>query len=96
MRPTPEETLDGADRLLRAVLDENQLPADAKATISDVIRMLGAARKAVAGRPAFLEADNDAMRRLLAELIRELPPADTGAREQIRAYLAGRVATSPG
>ena len=96
MRPTPEDTLAGADRLLRAVLEENELPADAKATISDVVRMLGAARKAVADRPTFLEADNDAMRRLLAELIRELPPSDTGAREQIRAYLAGRVATSPG
>ena len=100
MRPTPEETLDGADRLLRAVLDEGGLPADARATITDVVRMVGAARKAVAGRPAFLEADNDAMRRLLAELIRELPAADgpggTAAREQIRAYLSGRVATSPG
>lgn len=96
MRPTPEETLDGADRLLRSVLEENELPVEAKATITDVVRMLGQARRAVADRPAFLEADNDAMRRLLAELIRELPPGDTRAREQIRAYLVGRVATSPG
>ena len=92
MRPTPEETLDGADRLLRSVLEENELPAEAKATITDVVRMLGQARRAVADRPAFLEADNDAMRRLLAELIRELPPGDSRA----RAYLVGRVATSPG
>jgi hypothetical protein len=96
MRPTPEDTLDGADRLLRAVLEEEDVPVDAKATITDVVRMLGQARRAVADRPAFLEADNDAMRRLLADLIRELPPADTGARERVRAYLEQRTAATPG
>ena len=96
MRPTPEDTLDGADRLLRAVLEDDEVPVDARATITDVVRMLNQARRAVADRPAFLEADNDAMRRLLADLIRELPPADTGARERIRAYLEQRTAATPG
>lgn len=96
MRPTPEDTLVGADRLLRAVLEENDLPADASATITDVVRMLGQARKAVAGRPAFLEEDNDRLRELLAELIRELPTTESGPRERIRAYLDARTAASPG
>ena len=66
MRPTPEDTLDGADRLLRSVLDDG-LPVDAAATVTDVVRMLGQVRKAVAERPAFLEPDNDHLRELLSE-----------------------------
>lgn len=97
MRPTPEDTLAGVDRLLRAVLDESDLPADAHATITDVVRMVGQARKAVAERPAFLEQDNDRLRELLADLIRELPATDdAGARERIRSYLEQRTAATPG
>lgn len=96
MRPTPEDTLAGVDRLLRAVLDESELPADAAATVTDVVRMVGQARKAVAERPAFLEQDNDRLRELLAELIRELPAEDSGTRERIRSYLEERTVASPG
>lgn len=96
MRPTPEDTLAGVDRLLRAVLDESELPADAAATVTDVVRMVGQARKAVAERPAFLEQDNDRLRELLAELIRELPAEDSGIRERIRSYLEERTVAGPG
>lgn len=96
MRPTPEDTLAGVERLLRAVLEESELPADAAATITDVVRMVGQARKAVAERPAFLEQDNDRLRGLLAELIRELPAAESGPRERIRSYLEERTVASPG
>ena len=95
MRPTPEDILDGADRLLRAVLEEDTLPADAAATVSDVVRMLRQARRAVAGRPAFVAEDNDRMRALLADLVHDLP-ADAAARERVRAYLTERVAADPG
>ncbi len=96
MRPTPEDTLTGAERLLRVVLEEGQLPPDASATISDVVRMVGQARKAVAERPAFLEQDNDRLRELLSELIRELPEGEAGPRERIRSYLEERTAATPG
>ena len=95
MRPTPEDILDGADRLLRAVLEEEALPADAAATVTDVARMLRQARKAVAGRPAFLAEDNDRMRALLADLVHDLP-AESPSREQVRTYLADRVTADPG
>lgn len=96
MRPTPEDTLTGAERLLRVVLEEGQLPPDASATISDVVRMVGQARKAVAERPVFLEQDNDRLRELLSELIRDLPGGDSGTRERIRSYLEERTAATPG
>ena len=96
MRPTPEDILVGVDRLLRAVLDDSELPADTAATIQDVVRMVGQARKAVAERPAFLEQDNDRLRDLLAELIPELPAGDSGTRERIRSYLEERTVASPG
>ena len=95
MRPTPEDILDGADRLLRATLEENALPADAAATVTDVARMLRQARRAVEGRPAFLAEDNDRMRALLAELVHDLP-AGSPSRERVRSYLADRVAADPG
>lgn len=96
MQPTPEDTLTGAERLLRAVLSESDLPSDAAATIGDVVRMVGQARKAVAERPAFLEQDNDRLRELLSDLIRELPATGSGTREEIRSYLEQRTAASPG
>lgn len=95
MRPTPEDILDRAERLLRTALDEDPLPADTSATVTDVARMLTQARRAVAGRPTFLAEDNDRMRTLLAELVHELP-AGSAAREKVRAYLADRAAADPG
>ena len=73
------------------MLDDG-LPADAAATVTDVVRMLGQARKAVAERPAFLEADNDRLRELLSESIRD----ESGSRERIRTYLEQRTAATPG
>ena len=95
MRPTPEDILDGADRLLRSVLADGTLPADAAATVTDVVRMLGQARRAVAGRPTFLAEDNDRMRALLAELVHDLP-AGSAVRHRVRSYLTERVAADPG
>ena len=95
MRPTPEDVLDGADRLLSAVLQDHALPADASATVTDVVRMLRQARRAVAGRPSFLAEDNDRMRALLAEIVHDLP-AGSAARHRVRSYLADRVAADPG
>lgn len=95
MRPTPEETIAGADRVLRTVLDDYDLPGAAAATITDALRMLGQAQRTVAESPAFLAADNETMRGLLAELIRELPATDLASRERIRSYLADRIETNP-
>lgn len=96
MRPTPEEILAGADRVLRAMNDEHDLPAEAAATLADVLRMLGQARRAVAERPAFLDADNERLRALLAELIRDLPAGDAASRERVRTYLSERIEANPG
>jgi len=95
MRPTPEDVLDGADRLLRAVLEENALPADAADTVTDAVRMIKQARRAVAGRPAFLAEDNNRMRALLADLVHDLP-AGSASRGRVGAYLAERAAADPG
>jgi hypothetical protein len=95
MRPTPEDVLDGAGRLLTGVLEEDALPADAAAAVTDAVRMIKQARRAVAGRPAFLAEDNDRMRALLAELVHDLP-AGSPARGRVRSYLADRTAADPG
>lgn len=95
MRPTPEDTLAGAERLLRELLADGELAGTAAATVEDVARMLKQARRSVAEAPAFLAADNDRLRDLLAALVRDLPATDTASREQIRAYLLERVAADP-
>jgi hypothetical protein len=95
MRPTPEDILDRAERMLRTVLDEGPLPADTSATVTDVARMLTQARRAVARRPTFLTEDNDQMRALLAELVHDLP-ATSAARQKVRSYLADRAVADPG
>jgi hypothetical protein len=77
------------------MLDDPALPADACANVADVLRMIGHARRAIAKGPTFLAEDNERMRDLLAQLIRELPES-SAARERIRAYLTLRLAASPG
>ena len=94
MRPTPEDMLDGAERSLRTILQEGELPPGAAAAMTDVVRMVSQARRAVADRPTFLAADNDRLRALLTDLIHELPTASP-AREQVRAYLSARAAVTP-
>lgn len=96
MRPTPEDTLAGAERLLRDLLADGDLPAPAAATVEDVARMLKQARRSVAEAPVFLAADNDRLRELLAALVQDLPEDDSASREQIRSYLLERVAADPG
>lgn len=95
MRPTPEETLTGAEGLLRGLLDESGLPAVATETVTDVVRMLGQARRVIADAPAFLADDNERLRALLAELIRELPAEQVPARARIHAYLTERTTLDP-
>ncbi|MGQ0631872.1 MAG: hypothetical protein ACT4P1_12590 [Sporichthyaceae bacterium] len=94
MRPTPEETIAGAERVLRTVLDDD-LPDAAAATINDVLRMLGQAQRAAVEGPGFLAADNEALRGLLTDLIRELPASESGARARIHAYLTERADLAP-
>ena len=95
MRPTPEETLTGAETLLRDLLEEPELSAVVTETVTDVVRMLTQARRVVADAPAFLEQDNEALRALLSELVRDLPPAELGARRRIHAYLTERTTRDP-
>lgn len=93
MRPTPEENLAGADRLLRTMMDEPGLPPAAAETVTDVRRLLEQTRRIVVDAPAFLADDNERLRVLLAELIREQPTADLRAR--IHAYLTERTDLDP-
>jgi len=95
MRPTPEETLIGATALLRSVLDEPGLPTVAAETVTDVLRMLDQAHRVFVDLPPFLAEDNERMRVLLAELIRELPVAELPARQRIHSYLVERTELNP-
>lgn len=95
MRPTPEETLAGAARLLRGLLEEPDLPAVATETVNDVLRMIGQATRVVTEAPTFLAEDNERLRSLLADLIRELPPTEVSATQRISAYLTERTTLDP-
>ncbi len=95
MRPTPEENLAGADRLLVAVLGEPDLPAAAAEAVADARRLLEQTRRMVMEGPAFLAGDNERLRVLLADLIRELPTTDLPARTRIHAYLTERTDRDP-
>ncbi len=75
MRPTPEDALLGADRLLGAMVAEHDLPADVVASVVDVRRMLKAVRTTWAVRLPFLLADNARLVDLLTELRPTAPVA---------------------
>lgn len=73
MRPTPDDALLGADRLLEAMVAEHDLPADVIASVVDVRRMLKAVRTTWAVRLPFLLADNARLVDLLTELRPKAP-----------------------
>lgn len=73
MRPTAAETLESADRLLRAILAEAGLSADTAASITSVLFMLKQVRVGWSTRLPFLADDNQRMLVLLAELAPDLP-----------------------
>lgn len=79
MRPTIDDQLHGARRLLDGVMDSDDVPATARATLQNVRRLLDQIGRSWAVLPGFYAEDNAALGALLARLGATPPVAVTGA-----------------
>ena len=68
MRPTIDEQLDGAQRLLRIVEGDEGLSAGSREVLGNAVRLLRRVRGSWASVPSFLADDNAELTALLAGL----------------------------
>lgn len=104
MRPTVDEQLDGAMRLLDAVAREETLSASGQDRLRDAGRLLRRVRSSWSTTLLFLLGDNAALHQLLGELGADLAPEpDPGvdvaqaaaANDRLRQHLSAAIQALP-